>query len=489
MLFRSPHQCGIGILTERFGDGDYDANLNKTCVTIPEVLAPAGYGCYMSGKWHLSAAEASYRPNDAWPTRRGFEHHYGIIIGAANYYWPKTLVRDLTNIEDEARNDPDYYFTDAVSNEAVHFIERHLEQKPGRPFFQYVAYTAPHWPLHAPEENIAHYRGRFDAGWDALREERRRRMIEMGLLDPSWELTRRDPGVRAWDTLSAEEKAWQARRMEVYAAQIERMDHGIGRIIATLEQRGELDNTLIFFLADNGGCAEPLPKGDEWLRNSASARTTTRDGRPVRGGNRPDVMPGGEDTYQSYGVGWANLSNTPFRLYKHWAHEGGISTPFIVHWPEGIAGKGELRRQRGYLPDVMATILDLTGADYPAEVGGNRISPPEGVSLLPALAGRELTERMMCWEHEGNAAVRDGRWKLVKNFNASLHGADPYSGAERGDWELYDSDSDRTELRNQASAHPERVQRMKAFWEEWAKRCGVIPRETWLERCRKATEK
>ena len=473
-----PHQCGIGVLTGRFGDGDYDGNLNDRCVTMAEVLRAAGYGTYMCGKWHLTDTQAFHEPNGTWPVQRGFDRHFGTIVGGGSYFWPKTLVRDLVNVEEEARANPDFYYTDAISDETVAFIERHARERPHAPFFQYVAYTAPHWPLHAREEDAAKYRGRFDKGWDVLRQERLRRMIAMGLIDPAWRLSARDPAVPGWDYEPEATKAWQCRRMEVYAAQIDRMDRGIGRIVGALRRTGRLDNTLVVFVADNGGCSEDFgPTLD--LTKPEWARAKVRDGRPVVGGNNPAIMPGPVDTFQSYGVPWANVSNTPFRLYKHWTHEGGISTPFIVHWPAGIAARGELRRQRGYLPDVMATVLDVTGAAYPAERAGRPVPPPEGASLRPAFADRALPERLMFWEHEGNAAVRDGKWKLVLNFAAVPTGK-RFEGDERGDWELYDTEADRTELRNVASQHPDRVRALKAAWTQWAARCGVIPREDWL---------
>ena len=480
-----PHQCGIGILTDHFGDGDYDGNLSNRCVTMAEVLGDDGYRCYLSGKWHL--CNNTKKPNGAWPTERGFHRHYGIISGGASYYWPPNLYRDFTNVEHEAQNDPNYFFTDAISTEAVKMLAEHKKDHPDTPFFQYVAYTAPHWPLHAPEEEIAKYKGRFDAGWDVLRTARRERMIAMGLIDPAWKLTARDPGVPAWKTLPPDLQAWEARRMEVYAAQVSIMDRGIGRIIDTLEAQGQLDNTVILFMADNGGCSEEFTVHQPgWKRHWA--RTTTRDGRPTQLGNDPTVMPGPEDTNQSYGVGWANLSNTPFRLYKHWTHEGGIATPLIVHWPKGIVDGGKIRHQRGYLPDVMATVTAIAGAAYPKERHQQPIPPCEGVSLRPAFADKALPDRMMFWEHEGNAAVREGHWKLVRNF-AAIPTGKRFEGDERGDWELYDTEADRTEMRNVVSLHPDRVARMSAAWEAWAKRCGVIPREQWLAACAKARQK
>lgn len=469
-----PHQCGIGILTGRFGEGDYEGNLNGRCVTMAEVLGAAGYRCYGTGKWHLTDHDCFDKPNGSWPNERGFHHHYGSLGGADSYYWPKFFQRDgqpLTVTADE-----DFYYTDAISDETVRYLRQHAAEHPGAPFFQYVAYTAPHWPLHARPEDIAKYAGRFDCGWDRLRDERLARMIEGGIVAPGCRLSTRDPAVPAWEDLTAEEQAWQARRMEVYAAQVDRMDQGIGRIVRTLRETGQLDRTLLVFLSDNGGCAE------EPSRNASAGRwqqAFTRAGKPVRFGNHPEIVPGPEDTFQYYGVPWANVSNTPFRMYKHWTYRGGIATPCIVHWPKGIASANECRHQHAHLPDVMATVLQVTGVEYPKEREGQPLPPCEGTSLVPAFANQPLPERMMFWEHEGNAAVREGDWKLVLNFGASPTGK-RYESGERGDWELYQTAIDPTELHNIASTEPERVQRMKHAWERWAARVGVIPREAWL---------
>jgi arylsulfatase len=457
-----PHQTGIGILTYDTGPDGYPGNLNDRCVTIAEALKPHGYVNYLSGKWHI--ASSLDQPSAAWPRQRGFDHFYGTIIGAGSFYDPDTLTRDNRNVEHEAAADPGFFYTDAISDQAVAHIRDHARAHPATPFFQYVAYTAPHWPLHAHPEDIAAYRGRFAAGWDKLREERLQRMIDMGIIDPSWRLSGRDPTQPPWE--QATEPAWEQRRMEVYAAQIDRMDQGIARIIGALEETGQLANTLIIFLSDNGACAEDIPDDvteEEMVGKLRVARARTRAGDPVRFGNLPEIMPGAEDSYQSYGTAWANLSNTPFRYYKHWVHEGGIATPLIVHWPAGIRARGELRHAPGQLPDIMATILDAAGATYPERHDGRAILPLEGASLVPSFAADQPERGPLFWEHEGNAAVRMGRWKLVR--------------AWPGDWELYDMQADRTELHDLAARQPERVRALAAAYDVWACRCGVQPRE------------
>lgn len=461
-----PHQTGIGILTYSTGPEGYSGNLNESCVTIAEVLRENGYSTYLSGKWHVAGNLTE--PTDAWPLQRGFDRFYGTIIGAGSFYNPNTLTRGNDNVEHEAERDPSFFYTDAISDQAVAFIREHHHDAPDKPFFQYVAYTAPHWPLHAHEEDVAKYKGRFDAGWDQLRVERLERLVASGLIHPSWKLTDRDPSQPPWT--EAERRDWLGRCMEVYAAQVDRMDQGIGRILQALEETGRLDNTLILFLSDNGGCAEDIPVDLDprvLVEELMIAKDRTRAGAPVRFGNDPDIVPGAEDTYQSYGVAWANLSNTPFRLYKHWVHEGGIATPLIAHWPDGISASGALRHNPGQLPDIMATILDVTGAAYPAQFQGRDILPCEGESLAPSFERDGVERGPLFWEHEGNAAVRVGPWKLVRKYP--------------GGWELYDMDADRTEMTDLASAHPERVRDMAALYEAWAERCGVIPREKILE--------
>ena len=464
-----PHQTGIGILTYPTGPEGYAGNLNRRCVTIAEALKPGGYRCYMSGKWHV--ASSLEEPSDAWPMQRGFDEFYGTIIGAGSFYHPNTLTRGNENVDHEAERDADFFYTDTISDEAAHQIHSHQARHPDAPFFQYVAYTAPHWPLHAHEEDIARYKGRFDAGWDELRESRLARLVDMGIIDPAWKLTGRDPSQPPWE--DAQHKKWLLRCMEVYAAQVDRMDQGIGRILQALEDTGRFDDTLVIFLSDNGACAEDIPENvsvKQMVDELMLARSHTRDGEEVVFGNIPELMPGAENTYQSYGVAWANMSNTPFRLYKHWTHEGGVSTPVIFHWPNGIAERGGVRHTPCQLPDVMATVVDMAGVGYPKHRDGHEVLPLEGRSLRPVIERDELPERPLFWEHEGNAAVRLGRWTLVKEYP--------------GDWELYDMLEDRTETNDIASEHPGLVGDLARRYDEWAGRCGVIPREEILEMMR-----
>lgn len=453
------HQTGVGHMTEDHGRPGYRGDLNRECLTIAEVLRATGYHTLMTGKWHLTAAEPPSRQN--WPLQRGFEKFYGTIAGAGSYYDPVTLTRDNSPIQPAGDT---YYYTDAISDNAAGFVEAYGGKE--EPFFLYVAYTSPHWPLHALPEDIRNYQDTYRRGWDGVRAGRHRRMIDLGIVDGRWPITPRDPGAPAWK--DAPNKEWEARRMAVYAAQIDRMDQGIGRILAKLREVQAEENTLVFFLSDNGACKEESGRRLMW--QSLFVPHETRDGRAMRAGNDPSVMPGPDDTYQSYGLPWANASNTPFRLYKHWVHEGGIATPLIACWPAMIRQHNRIIHQPGHVIDIMATIVEAAGAEYPATHQDRRITPIEGKSLVPVVQGGEQEPReAIYWEHEGNRAVRQGKWKLVSRHP--------------GAWELYDLEADRTELSNLADKNADKVAELIAMYENWATRCGVLP---WSEVIRKA---
>jgi arylsulfatase len=450
----------------------YRGDLNTECRTIAEVLRPAGYRTYAAGKWHVTPHIRPGQPQRNWPLQRGFDRYYGIVSGAASFFDPHSLARDNTLIS--AFADPEYqpetyYFTDAISEHAVRFLQHHEQQHAARPFFMYVTYTAAHWPMHALPEDIAKYRGKYDAGYQAIREARFRKAVELGVVDPRQTMT---PLRDSW--AEVEHKRWEAACMEVYAAMVDRMDQGIGRIVQTLKAQGRLENTLICFLQDNGGCAEAYgrrpgpnqvrgprqdepslpPMADDELQLRMEP-TQTRDGYPIRKG--PRAMPGPADTYIGYGRGWATVSNTPFREYKHWVHEGGIATPLIVHWPAGIESRGELRDEPGHLIDIMATCIDVAEATYPEQA-----TPLEGRSLVPTFAGHPLDREALYWEHEGNRAVRVGPWKAVAK-------------GPGGAWELYDLRVDRVEANDLADEYPAKLRELVAKWEAYARRTGVLP--------------
>lgn len=436
------HQTGIGQMTEtpKGPSNDsrpaYQGYLNSKCVTIAEVLKPAGYHTYMTGKWHLG-----YHGKEKWPRQRGFDHFYGSIAGATSYFKPQGG-RGVT-LENEnlaPPTDPDYYTTDAFTDYALQFIENQQDDKP---FFLYLAYTAPHWPLQAREEDIAKYVGKYrDIGWDKLREQRLAKQKKLGIVDEAARLPSRDEGVRPWNELTEKQKEQLDYRMAVYAAMVDRMDQNIGRVVALLRERKQLDNTLLLFLSDNGGCAEPY--------------------KDLGGGRFGDINNPNQSGAISYGQGWANASNTPFRKFKVFSHEGGISTPLIVHWPKGLkTDAGAITSHPSQLIDLMPTILDVTGAEYPAEFGGEKILPPEGTSFSKLLEGKEAEPaEWMYWEHAGHKAVRYGNMKALLPRREK-------------EWRLYDLSTDRQETADLATDRPQVVARMAAKWQTWADRVGV----------------
>ena len=460
-----PHQTGIGILTNDDGPGAYRGSLNARCLTAAEVLKTVGYVTAVRGKWHL--AHDMKNPNGAWPTARGFDSFFGTLTGCGSYYQPGTLTRDTHSIQDEAL-DPDFFYTDVIADEAVNFLATHAAQTNDAPFFLYLPFTAPHWPLHARPETIASYAGCYDVGWDVLRKRRLARQKELGLTAPEVELSDRDPAVLAWK--DEPQKEWQGSRMQAYAAMVEELDIAIGRVITQLKAQGDLDNTLVIFLSDNGAAAEPVPLIDfELFRERRDIlQHVTKGGRPVHIGNDPAVKPGAEDTYASYGRSWANASNTPFRLFKLWAHEGGVSTPFIAHWPAGQLDAGAIIHDAYQLVHVLPTLLEASSASYPEQRHGIPVHALPGSSMLAAWQGQPTEQaEPLFWEHCGNAALQRGRWKLVRQYDWP--------------WELYDITVDRIESHDLAEQYPEIVQDLAAQWETTAEAVGVIPFRRTLE--------
>ncbi len=457
-----PHQAGVGHMARDLGYPEYQGHLNRNCATIGEVLRGAGYRTLMSGKWHVGGGydlrfPAQWAPGDPThplPTQRGFDRYFGLLEAADSYFNPKTLMMGETIVKVESQ---DFYLTDAISDNAIEMIDEAVGL--GRPSFQYVAYTAPHWPLHALEEDIARYEGKYRGGWDRLRTTRHEQMKGMGLVDPRWDISPRDEDAPPWEDV--EDKDWEDIRMAVYAAQIDRVDQGVGRIMTKLRELGVEENTLVMFLSDNGGCAELFQEDTDWPDPSLWETAPTLDGKPVRVGNIPGLRPGPDTTFMAVELPWANVSNTPFRLFKRWIHEGGISTPFIVHWPDRLRGAG-IVHEPAQIIDIAATFYEAAGAAYPTELDGNPITPLEGESLMPALAGRKWSrEQPVFVEHEGHRGVRAGLWKLVAE-----HG---------GGWELYDMNEDRTELNDLADRNPAKVAELAKLYGEWAVRCGVRP--------------
>ncbi len=428
-----PHQTGVGHMTEDRGVPGYRGRLNDRCATFAEVLKPAGYFTAMSGKWHVGQAAG------VSPWSRGFDRSFNAAAGGF-YQAGHPRAQLYLNGEKLANDDPklpkDWYSTDLWTSYGLKFIDE--AKSANKPFFLYLAHNAPHFPLQAPAGEIAKFRGKYKAGWDALRKQRHAKQIELGIVDKAWPAAPRPEAIKAWDALTDERKDHFDHLMAVYAAVVSRMDRSIGDLVAGLKQRGVYDNTLILFMSDNGGNAEAGPPG------------------------RAEGDPSASDSTWFCGESWAFLQNTPFRRYKHFNHEGGIATPLIAHWPAGISAKNELRQQPAHLIDIMATCVEVAGATPPKEIKGVAVQALEGRSLVPAFANKPVERDAIFWEHEGNAAVRAGDMKLVRV-------------GRNGKWELYDLNADRTEPHNLATDRVERVRELAAKWEEWAKRANVIP--------------
>ena len=462
-----PHQAGIGHMMDDRGFPGYRGEFGNDCCTIAEALQPAGYKNYMAGKWHITHKTSPNHESDKknWPLQRGFDRFYGTIHGAGSFFDPNTLVRDNTFISpyaDPSYKPESYYYTDAIADHAVRFIQDHDSAKP---FFMYVTFTAAHWPMHAKQKDMDKYKGRYKEGYSAIRATRYHNMLQQHVVTA--DSTTLWPLEAKWGE-QGEYWPWDERNMEVYAAMVDSMDQGIGKIIHALETTRALDNTLVCYMQDNGGCAEgmgrrnigkpkastpPLPPMKSDALQLDMIPKQTRDGFPVRQGK--GVMAGPDDTYIGYGQAWATVSNTPFRKYKHWVHEGGIATPLIVHWPSGIKDPGRLEQTPSHLIDIMATAVDVARAAYPTDK-----TPLEGMSLQPLFQKTLLPERKLYWEHEGNRAIRDGKWKLVAEFN--------------GPWELYNISTDRSEQHDLSNTHPERAQTMTNAWNDYATRAQVV---------------
>jgi len=474
-------QTGVGLMTGNDHEPGYTGSLNDSCVTLGQVLKQAGYQTYMAGKWHVG--------DHLLPTSRGFDRFYGFFSGYTVNSWNPNQMVLLPPGPAHTYPPGKFYATDAITDYAEDFINQG-RQDSAHPWFLYLAYQAAHFPLMAPESEIQKYVPLYEKGWDQIRRQRLARMEELGVLPkstplsprsliPRPDIARRDDGLDtdvnpAWNSLDHDRQTDLAYRMAIYAAMIDHMDRDIGRLIENLKSHHDFDNTIVFFLSDNGACAEWAPFGFD-----AEVKFPTGDGAHGTGhgfngdsfvkpilhtgdalATMGQPVPGA--TAIGYGSGWANACNTPFRMYKHYDHEGGISTPMIVCWPAGFKDRGAFRQQVGHVIDFMPTLVELADAKYPAESNGHAVLPMEGTSLVPAFGDQPIQRDALYWEHENNRAVRVGDMKLV-------------SLADKP-WELYDMSTDREELHDLASSMPERAKTMKTMWEEWAERCHVYPK-------------
>ena len=446
-------------------------SLTRDCVTIPEVLREAGYHTGMSGKWHLSLTQGignnadqmawlshqnyfnnrPFAPIETYPCNRGFDQHWGTIWGVTDHFDPFSLVHNEEPIFTESIPE-DFYYADFVADKAIDMMDEMTAD--GKPFFMYVAFQEPHWPVQAKPQDIAKYKGKFDDGWDALRERRYNRMLELGLINPDEMPAATNASGRKW--ADETNKAFQAANMEVHAAMIDCVDQNIGRIIDELKRRGIFDNTLIIFTSDNGASSENYNIG-EFDRHDR-----TRNGQMVVH-NSP--TPGSQLTYNYLHTGWAGAVNTPYRYWKTTQFHGGTAAPTIVHWPAGMAEakEGTITSQPCTFLDVMPTCIELAGASYPSYYGGNSIKPlcSEARSFVPLLQKKESwdDERVMYWEHENGKAIRKGNWRLT-----ALAG---------GGWQLFDLAHDLSETNNIAAEYPEKVRELKTLWNNWARGVGL----------------
>ncbi len=451
-----PHKAGIGHMGADLGSSAYQGFLREDTATIAERLQTNGYRTLMAGKWHVGGDLWAMRVN-SWrsgdpdrptPLQRGFDRFYGILDGVTNFFSPHCIFEDDKQID---VSPTDYYFTDAITDKAVGMIEESVMLE--KPFFLYLAHAAPHWPIQAKENDIAKYEGKYRKGWDVIRTSRHEEMLSLGVLQHNWEISPRDPDAPAWTNTKHHE--WEASRMGVYAAMVDSMDQSIGRVIESLKQLGQYENTAIMFLSDNGGCAEFMAE-DGWAKFMPNIHN---DGRKIEMGNRPSLRPGGPLTYMSYDLPWANVSNAPFRSFKHWVHEGGISTPLVVHWPSQMK-KCKISHEPCHVSDILPTIMDLTETSVSGSLGERKVQTPDGESFLSLLKGREWErDRPIAWEHEGNCAIRKGNLKLVKRFDEP--------------WELYDMENDRTELHDLAQKNPSVQKELEVDYDDWAREVGV----------------
>ncbi|EHQ24985.1 sulfatase [Mucilaginibacter paludis DSM 18603] len=433
-----PHEAGVGDMVKDWGDPAYQGYLNNKCATIAQLLkAEAGYNTIVSGKWHVGLVPSALAYN------RGFDQSFTMLNNASSYFNSGPLFNDgskitfMLNDKQIYRNDTSEYLTQAITHFAIRSLDQ-IKNDP-KPFFLYVAYNAPHWPIQALPQDIARYKGKYLNGWDKLRAQRYQKLRAAGIIKNEWKLSPRYEKVPDWDKLSAGEKDKWDIRMAIYAAMIDRMDAGVGEILAKLKQIKKDKNTVVLFMSDNGGSADDVKNWTNVIQK--------------------DGTPGSVVSIDSYETPWANVSNTPFKGFKKNTHEGGIATPLIAYYP-GVIRPGSVNNQPAHFIDILPTCLNLAGVEYPEQLDGRKLIPAQGVSLINAFYGKPFKEHdALFWEHEGSRAIRKGQWKLVAENHAT--------------WELYDLNDDRSETNNLAEKYPDRVKALETEYLAWAAKAGV----------------
>jgi len=403
----------------------------RNCITVAEVLKQGGYHTMMSGKWHLAGS----------PIDRGFDRYFGFLNGASNFFTGESTAGGTHfRLDEEEWQVPkeNFYCTDAFTDFAIRFLDERNDAERDQPFFLYIAYNAPHYPLQAPKKDVEKYRGKYKQGWDVLRQQRLKRMKQLGIVPSDQKLSARPEGLERFEELSAKEQDHHDLMMAIYAGMIDRVDQQVGRLLEKIDSLGETEDTLVLFLSDNGACPFQRSKPDTIKKNLA---------------------PWDPASFWTYDHRWAHACNTPWRKYKQNQHEGGISTPLIAYWPEGIADPGRFERQRGHLVDLHATFCELAGVTYPAEHLGQQVGPPRGISLVPHFQGRSRPghEELFYYFRPNKTALLQGDWKLVDSK------------------ELYRLSVDRIEDNDLSEQFPERFEQLKSRWQELAKRYGASP--------------
>ena len=442
-----PHNAGMGHQNQDRGVSAYSGRINDNATTIAEVLSQNNYSTYHVGKWHLGSKR------DYWPDKKGFQQFFSLIEGAMNYYNRSPWLKGQDSLEMSYNGDPyypskDFYATSTFTDSAISFINK---QETEKPFFMYLAFNAPHWPLHAPQKDIEPYIGKYMKGWDTIRANRFAKMKELGIVNENHVQSERFHSVPDWESLSDSAKKANDLNMALYAGVMGNLDANIGRLLTQLEANNQLENTMILFLSDNGGCYEdPVPPNAPWSNHPT------------------DGVAGGPRTFPSYGTPWANVSNTPYAYFKSYLHEGGIITPLIISYPGKVEAGTINTTMIGHISDILPTLVELTGSKYPTQIEDRTITPSDGKSLLGSFLGKTNSSRdTLYWEHEFHRAIRVEDWKLIAPYKIKGLGV-------KNEWELFNLETDPSEQNDLSTDYPDKVKSMAKAYDKWAKKVGAL---------------